>query len=418
MATILYTTPTPALICDPTKVLVYIGHSALDDGAKAIVLDKSPIEENIHVVRDSAKDRFFAEPRNYNVNDFENTSKKRIQVIAQTDLIGIKYGEGVGEGYELLPNTQLNRTVYDTPVELFHTKGLRSGKTSRMTGNVIQEGNGDKIGELRNIKRIVLKLGYKVFNGSFADNVDRYGQLYYGAWLETAPKGWHRGVDINSTGGASVHNICEGIVVGISSYTMLNVYVPSDNITITYMHHILDDGISLGDTLTNGQKFGTESNQAGGVPMGVHEHVEINLGCNYSTAENMVNQNLTNEQMQRCLNDYYDDKIAVETDEIERLQRIPRALVSEDYIRIRMRNREALITEKNLRNGTTAQRLHDEIHSPGYKDPYYRVELARQEVEANNQTATISSVETGYRQEIGSVGLPSEYPYDYFDKWC
>jgi hypothetical protein len=385
MSKIYYKTPETAYISDPNIVHVDLGSSPVETGAVSIAIGKTRIDENVHVMWNHASEVFFAAPANYTtLNVRDNSYPTRLAEIAQINSIGKKYGEGNDEGFQLLSDLQLNINVYNKQVELIHPKGLKSGETIRMTGNLIQEGYDNKFKEMQMIKKIVIKLGNKVFGGRFADNVSRYGHLYYGVWLEpqTEPPrkgyyGWHRGVDINSTagGGIDVNNIAEGIVVGISPYTMLDVYVPNDNVTITYMHHKLNPGINLGDTLAEGQPFGIESNEGA---VGIHEHIEINLGCKCSSGTLMSQKDLAT-----CVENYYDTQIGKKNDLINGLSNDLGFGTLMDFRQSLIEERNRLTIEKDLRAGITAER-----------------------------------VNTSYASNITDEGLTSEYPYDYFDKWC
>jgi murein DD-endopeptidase MepM/ murein hydrolase activator NlpD len=97
--------------------------------------------------------------------------------------------------------------------------------------------------------------------------------------------GRHEGIDIKCYVGASVYSLTDGVVVrvangynGSNGLSTIAIYNPSTDKTVIYLHSAPVSTLKAGQTISKGQKIGTEAWRGVSSSSAAHTHVEVRNG--------------------------------------------------------------------------------------------------------------------------------------------
>lgn len=176
-------------------------------------------------------------------------------------------------------------------VEVFHPDGLPGLSTIRTLDNDLQDDHEQKLEALESIYNCVGKVFEKLYRAE-GWNVSNVGQLYYGVYYYYSADvyGYHPGVDINRGEGEKLYSLVDGIVIARAGYSSISIYVPADNVTLTYMHFDpASCSLSLGDFVHKGDFIATESGiMAGKITKQIHTHLQVSEGACYFDLQGFI----------------------------------------------------------------------------------------------------------------------------------
>ncbi len=148
-------------------------------------------------------------------------------------------------------------------------------------------------------------------NDTFEYGVYKTGSARVTAWFDgyLNTPGRHEGIDVAHQSGADVFSMLNGTVTRVSegggagnSLSTLAIYNAGFDKTIIYLH-LNPLSLSVGQSISRGQKIGTEAARGAG---GSHTHVEMRNGrqtaANYSSDSTLVNDIPTQFWMDRGYN--------------------------------------------------------------------------------------------------------------------
>ena len=176
-------------------------------------------------------------------------------------------------------------------MEVFHPDGLPELSTIRTLDNDLQDDHEQKLEALEKIYNCVGKVFEKLYRAE-GWNVSNVGQLYYGVYYYYSADvyGYHPGVDINRGEGEKLYSLVDGIVIARAGYSSISIYVPADDVTLTYMHFDpASCSLSPGDFVHKGDLIGRESRYMNGSATGQrHTHLQVSEGACYLNLKGIV----------------------------------------------------------------------------------------------------------------------------------
>ena len=104
--------------------------------------------------------------------------------------------------------------------------------------------------------------------------------------------GRHEGIDFARTAGASIYSLISGVVTRVTNASKLStlaIYDSTNNKTVVYLHG--NYSVSVGQTITQGQYIGTESNNGASA---AHTHIEVRDGKRTAAAISVGDSTLDN----------------------------------------------------------------------------------------------------------------------------
>ncbi|WP_299443685.1 peptidase inhibitor family I36 protein [uncultured Phycicoccus sp.] len=148
-------------------------------------------------------------------------------------------------------------------------------------------------------------------NDTFEYGVYHTGSARVTAWFDgyLQTSGRHEGIDVAHQSGADVHSMLNGTVTRVSEgggtgndLSTLAIYNAGFDKTVIYLH-LNPLSLSVGQSISRGQKIGTEASRGAGSS---HTHVEVRNGrqtaANYSSDSTLVNDIPTQFWMDRGYN--------------------------------------------------------------------------------------------------------------------
>lgn len=328
-------------------------------------------------------------------------------------------------------------------VEVFHPDGLPELSTIRTLDNDLQDDHEQKLEALESIYNCVGKVFEKLYRAE-GWNVSNVGQLYYGVYYYYSADvyGYHPGVDINRGEGEKLYSLVDGIVIARAGYSSISIYVPADNVTLTYMHFDpASCSLSLGDFVHKGDFIATESGiMAGKITKQIHTHLQVSEGACYFDLQGFI----VSEQSQ--FHEKLKEYLKTEISRYNKL--LPYLYLDRDMTKRNGGSKETVeqmqkkidqmhgdienLEELEKRNDV------DKLLPPDFSDAKKEqlknamngsLEDLRQLCETlgatDEQKAKLTGIYNGMtRIESGSAAYgtyedmqSSVYPYDYFDKW-